>query len=101
MFEDIQPISITERAATEIKKIMATKNIPVGYGLRVGIKGGGCGAQLIIGFDKKKSTDKEYLLSEIPVYIDKSHTLYIMGKSVDYYEGSDEQGFMFTDDLKK
>ena len=101
MFEDIQPISITERAATEIKKIMATKNIPTGYGLRVGIKGGGCGAQLIIGFDKKKSTDKEYLLSEIPVYIDKSHTLYIMGKSVDYYEGSDEQGFMFTEDSKK
>lgn len=98
MFEDIQPISITDRAAIEIKKIMETKNIPTGYGLRVGIKGGGCGAQLIIGFDKKKPSDTEYILSDIPVYIDKSHTLYVMGKSVDYYEGADEQGFILADE---
>lgn len=97
MFKDIQPVKITERAAVEIRKIMKTKNIPVGYGLRIGVRGGGCGAELMVGFDQMKETDTSYLMSGITVYIDKGHALYVMGKEIDYYEGADAQGFTFTD----
>jgi iron-sulfur cluster assembly protein len=97
MFGDIQPVTISARAAEEVRKIMHTKNIPEGYGLRVGVRGGGCGATLIIGFDKQKTTDHIYLINDIPVYIDKKHTMYLIGKEVDFYEGSDARGFVFVD----
>ncbi len=101
MFENVKPVGLTERAALEVRKIMETKNIPEGYGLRLGIKGGGCGGvSLIIGFDKQKPTDLSYHVSGIPVYVDKKHTMYLIGKEVDFYDGADARGFMFVDQIK-
>jgi iron-sulfur cluster assembly protein len=98
MFENVQPVSISPRAAKEIRKIMATKNIPQDYGLRVGVRGGGCaGVSLIIGFDKKKDSDLSYMISDIPVYVDKKHTMYLIGKQVDFHESDDARGFLFTE----
>jgi iron-sulfur cluster assembly protein len=68
---DLQPITITPKAAEEVRKIMQTKNIPSDYGLRVGVRGSGCGTSLLIGFDKRKETDQSY--------------------------NSEGRGFMFTD----
>jgi iron-sulfur cluster assembly protein len=99
MFNNIQPVGLTPRAATEVKKIMKSKNIPEGYGLRIGVRGGhGCGgAQLIIGFDRKKESDMEFRVDDVDVYVDKKHTMYVIGKEVDYYEGADAKGFLFRD----
>lgn len=97
MFESVRPVSISERAIAEIRKIMRTKNIPLEYGLRVGVKGGGCGVSLMIGFDKMKDSDHSYTVEDIPVYVDKKHTLYIIGKEVDFYEGEEGQGFTLVD----
>jgi iron-sulfur cluster assembly protein len=98
MFDKIKPIGISARAAEEVKKIMQSKNIPAGYGLRLGIKGGGCGGvSLIIGFDKQKPTDLAYELEGIQVYVEKKHTMYLIGKEVDFYEGADARGFMFAE----
>lgn len=97
MFDNLQPVTISSRAAAEIKKIMETKNIPKDYGLRVGVRGGGCGVTLIIGFDKKKEADMAYAIGDIPVYIDKKHTMYLIGKEVDFYESAESRGFLFRD----
>ena len=97
MFNNIQPVSISTRAAEEIRKIMQTKGIPADYGLRIGVKGGGCGVSLMIGFDKKKESDIAYTFEGIPVYVDKKHTIYVMGKEVDFYEGEDARGFTFVE----
>lgn len=99
MFDHIQPVNLTSRAAEEVFKIMKSKNIPAGYGLRFGVRGGGgCGGvSLIIGFDKKKDSDLTYTAQGITVYIDKKHTMFLIGKEVDFYEGSDARGFMFVD----
>jgi iron-sulfur cluster assembly protein len=97
MFENIQPVTISGKAAEEIRKIMQTKNIPEGYGLRVGVKGGGCGVSLLIGFDRKKDSDLAYNIDGIAVYVDKKHTMYVLGKEIDFYEGEDARGFMFND----
>jgi len=98
MFDQLQPVKLSTRAAEEVKKIMLTKNIPAGYGLRIGIRGGhGCGgAQLIIGFDKKKDSDLTYNVNDIPVYVDKKHTMYVIGKEVDWIENELERGFTFV-----
>jgi|SRR5688572_7407305 iron-sulfur cluster assembly protein len=97
MFESIRPVSISERALKEIRQIIHTKNIPSDYGLRVGVKGGGCGVSLIIGFDKKKASDQAYMIEDVPVFIDKKHTMYIIGKEVDFYDGEEGRGFTFIE----
>jgi len=75
---------------------MKTKGIPPEYGLRVGIRGGGCGGlSLIIGFDKKKETDLTYVIDGITVYVDKKHTMYLIGKEVDFVDDAEARGFMF------
>jgi iron-sulfur cluster assembly protein len=102
MFDNVQPVTISSRAVLEIRKIMETKNIPKDYGLRVGVKGGGCGGvSLIIGFDRKKESDMAYSIADITVYVDKKHTMYLIGKEVDFYEGEDARGFVFRDLEKK
>lgn len=101
MFEKIKPVGLTARAAEEVRKIMHTKNIPDGYGLRVGIRGGGCGGVgLMIGFDKERPTDITYSLEGITIHIDKKHTMYLIGKEVDFYDEADARGFMFVDQQK-
>ena len=98
MLNKVIPVTLSKKAAEEIHKIMKTKNIPPDYGLRVGIRGSGCGgAALKIGFDKKKDSDLSYEIEDIPVYVDKKHTLYVIGKEIDFYEGADNRGFMFVD----
>jgi len=99
MFDQVKPVTISSRAAVEVQKIMQTKNIPADYGLRIGVKGGGgCGgAKLIIGFDRKKPSDLAYEIGEIPVYVDKKHIMYLIGKEVDFYDGEEARGFMFID----
>ncbi len=102
MFSPINPVTISAKAAEEIRKIMETKNIPDDYALRVGIRGGGCGGvSLMIGFDKQKDTDLAYSVEGIPVLVEKKHTMYVIGKEVDFYEGADARGFMFVDPQEK
>ena len=90
------PIELTERASEEIRTIMAGKNIPEGYHLRVGVKGGGCsGMSYILGFDKKREHDASFDLGGITVFMDKRQGLYLMGTIVDYQDGLDARGFTF------
>ena len=90
------PVRLTDRAATEVKRIVADQQIPDGYGLRVGVKGGGCsGMSYILGFDKQREYDVAFQIQDITVYIDKRHGLYLMGTVVDYHDGLNARGFTF------
>ncbi len=90
------PIALSDSAAREIRKIMQTKQIPDGYGLRVGVKGGGCsGMSYVLGFDKEREFDQAFDLAGIRVYVDKRHGLYLLGTTVDYHDGLNARGFTF------
>ncbi|MBS1681195.1 MAG: iron-sulfur cluster assembly accessory protein [Bacteroidetes bacterium] len=99
MFDSLQPVVVTPRAAAEATKIMQTKNIPKEYGLRLGVRGGhGCGGvSFVIGFDKQTPSDISYRMEDITVLIDKKHTMFLIGKAVDFYEGADAKGFLFVE----
>lgn len=98
MFSNIHPVTITDRACREIRTIMTTKGIPPDYGLRVGVRGGGCGGMaLMIGFDKKRDSDLSYSIDGISVLVDKKHTMYLIGKEVDFIDDADGRGFMFKE----
>lgn len=90
------PIRLTEQAAREIQKIIATKELPEGYALRVGVKGGGCsGMSYILGFDKKRDHDVTFEVEGITVYMDKRHGLYLMDTTIGYHDGLQARGFVF------
>jgi iron-sulfur cluster assembly protein len=91
------PITITEKAYREIHYIIHNKNIPEDYGLRVGISGGGCsGVSYILGFDKKKTTDDEYEIRGIRIFMAKKHTMFVMGLEIDFEESAEVRGFTFS-----
>jgi iron-sulfur cluster assembly protein len=92
------PVNITPKAISYIKSIMEQKNISSGeYGLRIGMKGGGCGgASFLLGFDKAKTGDEVYTIDDILVFIEKKHVMYVLGLEIDYEEGEEESGFVFN-----
>ena len=90
------PINLSPRAAEEIRNILTSKNIPEGYALRIGVKGGGCsGMSYILGFDKKKDFDQSFEVEGIPVIMDKRHGLYLLNTQIDYHDGLNARGFTF------
>lgn len=91
-----QPITLTDGAVIQIKRLMSEKSVPDGYGLRIGVKGGGCsGFSYLLGFDEKKEKDEEYQISGITVYMEKSHGIYLLGMEIDWLEGLSNRGFTF------
>jgi iron-sulfur cluster assembly protein len=91
------PVNITPKAISHIKNMMMQKDIsPDEYGLRVGIRGGGCGGtSFLLGFDKAKAGDEAYISDNLYVYIEKKHVMYILGLEIDFEEG-EESGFVFN-----
>ena len=76
---------------------MANKNIPEGYGLRIGVKGGGCaGVSFFIGFDQNKPTDDIFFVSDFQVFIEKKHFMHLLGVKVDFINSETERGFLFS-----
>lgn len=91
------PISITETAVKELKNIRGDQKIPDDYGLRVGVKGGGCsGFSYILGFDIEKENDQIFEIHGMKVMMQKSHGIYLLGMEVDWIEGLENRGFSFT-----
>lgn len=91
------PISLTESAIQEIKHIITEKNIPAEYGLRVGVKGGGCsGMSYVLGFDLQKENDNLYQVGDINIIMEKSHGMYLAGMEIDFVDGLNNRGFSFN-----
>ncbi len=90
------PVVLSARAAEEIKKIMSSKEIPDGFGLRVGVRGGGCsGMSYILGFVKMREYDLQFQIDDVALFIDKRHGLYLFGTTIDYHDGLNARGFTF------
>ena len=90
-------IRITDKAASEIKRVMEENKIPDTFGLRMGVKGGGCsGFTYVLGFDEKASeTDKVFDASGVKVLVDERSLPYLSGVLLDYQDGLSGKGFTF------
>lgn len=93
-----EDVNITDKAVKEIKKIMEENKIPEGYGLRVGVKGGGCsGLTYTLGFDAEERTGDNILEKDgIKIFIDMKSSLYLSGTEIDYTDGLTGKGFVFN-----
>ena len=91
-------ISLTEKACKEIKKIMFENQIPDTYGLRVGVKGGGCsGFTYSLGFDaESKEGDMVITSDDIKLFIDGKSLFYLSSTELDFSDGLNGKGFVFN-----
>jgi iron-sulfur cluster assembly protein len=94
---NIQPITITASAVSQLEVIKNQEKIPQEHGLRVGVKGGGCsGFSYVLGFDSPMEGDDIFEVSGLKVLMQRSHALYLMGMEIDWVEGLNNRGFSFN-----
>ena len=91
-------IKITEKAAQEVLKIMEENSIPDTYGLRVGVKGGGCsGFKYALGFDaQSKEGDTIIHEKNVKLFVDGKSLFYLSGTELDFTDGLNGKGFIFN-----
>jgi iron-sulfur cluster assembly protein len=76
---------------------MEEQKVPANYGLRVGVKGGGCsGFTYVLGFDEQKEKDQVHEISGMNVFMEKAHAIYLLGMEIDWVEGLNNRGFTFN-----
>lgn len=91
-------ITITEKAAVEIKRVIADQNMPETTVVRVGVAGGGCsGFQYKFGFDEAADVEKDHVAEQhgLKVAVQKNHDLHLDGTVIDFHEGLEKRGFTF------
>ena len=90
------PVTLTEGAINELKRIISEPGFDNSQLLRLGVKGGGCsGMTYVLGFDKKTENDLEFEIEGISCIMNKSHELYLSGMQVDWVNGLNNRGFTF------
>jgi iron-sulfur cluster assembly accessory protein len=90
------PVTLTQGAIAEIKRLMSQEGFDTTQLLRVGVKGGGCsGMTYILGFDHKQENDQEFTIDGITCIMNKSHEIYLYGMQVDWLNGLNNRGFTF------
>jgi iron-sulfur cluster assembly protein len=91
-------ITLTEKAAQEVKRVIEEQKIEPEMFLRIGVAGGGCsGFNYTLGFDAAfdEKRDNKYECHGVPVVIDKKSSLYLDGTTVDWFESIGRRGFTF------
>jgi len=92
-------ISLTEKAAAEVKRIIAEEKLPETTTLRVGAKGGGCsGFTYVLDFDQggKTEFDLQFESFGVTVLIDKKSEFFMAGTVIDFNAGLLNRGFVFN-----
>ena len=90
---------VTEPAAAEIKKFMASEEgLPETAGLRVRVVPGGCsGFQYSLNIEEE-SRQGDFILNEhgVRLFVDMFSAQYLNGVQIDYVSGVMGSGFTFT-----
>ncbi len=91
-------VTVTSRAAQEIRKIKTDNNIPEAHALRLGVKGGGCsGMSYVLAFDETpKERDTVYQIEGLTVFVDPKSQFYLSGTVLDFSGGLNGKGFVFN-----
>ena len=92
----VTPVTLTEKAVAEIKRLMTEPGFDSSKNLRIGVKGGGCsGMTYVLGFDDKQANDDVFEIGGVSCIMNPAHGIYLMGMEVDWEDGLNSRGFTF------
>ena len=95
-FTGDKTVSLTKRAADQVRKIISEEDLEDKLYLRVAVEGGGCsGLSYKLGLDHKTKDDEIIESQGIEILVDPRHMMYLEGISIDYPDGLDARGFTF------
>ena len=91
-------ITLTEKAAVEVKRVLEEQKMDDETCLRIGVVGGGCSGfsyslKFESGFDE--SADSKFDYHGVGVIVDKKSALYLAGPLIDWYDGLHRRGSTF------
>jgi iron-sulfur cluster assembly protein len=103
------PITLTEKAASEVKKIVADQQqqgAPEKLYLRMRVVGGGCsGFQHKLDLDPvmNEKLDEVFEMHGVPLVVDKRSLMYLSDVTVDFHDDSqlNRRGFSITNPSAK
>jgi iron-sulfur cluster assembly protein len=91
-------LTLTEKAAAEVKRVQDEQKLDEEMFLRVGVAGGGCsGFNYTLGFDRAfdETKDTKYDCFGVQVVVDKKSSLYLDGTTIDWFDSIEKRGFTF------
>ena len=89
---------LTDKAIEAVKEQVA-KNDKNPYGIRIGLRGGGCdGFSYVFEWLYKGPTDKDHIFTfgDVKIVIDPKSMVYLNGTELDYVSGLMGHGFKFN-----
>ena len=87
-------ITLTDKAASKIKELLAGQENASDQALRVAVRGGGCsGFEYALAFDKKRDDDNVFEHNGVAVIVDKVSMQFVFGSEVDFVDGLQGAGF--------
>jgi iron-sulfur cluster assembly accessory protein len=90
-------VTLTAKAIEMIKDAMEREGL-TGYGIRVGVMGGGCaGFQYSMDFEKEpREGDFSIKQDGVTLLVDPMSSMYLQGVTIDYVVGLQGAGFKFN-----
>jgi iron-sulfur cluster insertion protein len=91
------PVALTAKAVEMVKDAIQREGL-AGWGIRVGVVGGGCsGFQYSMDFEQEsKDGDMTFEQDGVRLFIDPMSSMYLQGVTIDYVVGLQGAGFKFT-----
>jgi iron-sulfur cluster assembly protein len=95
-------VSISERGASELRRIMKEQNSEDLF-LRMSLKGGGCsGFNYFLDFAREPGNfDLTFESNGLKIVIDKKSHLFMNGTVLDFNDGLIDRGFRFNNPMAK
>ena len=98
------PVVISERAASEVKRIVGEQANAEKLYLRLRVVGGGCsGFQHKLDLDPSvnEKLDETFAINGVDIVVDKRSMLYLDGVVVDFHDDLNKRGFSVTNPTAK
>jgi len=90
-------INLSKKAVSEIKYLLKLKELDSSFGVRVGVRGGGCsGYTYTLEFGRKSNSDIQMIKDGVMIFTDPKSVLYLNGTTLNYTDGLQGKGFHFN-----
>jgi iron-sulfur cluster assembly protein len=95
-------VKLTEKAIQHISSIVEMENKGPGFGVRLGVVGGGCsGLSYKVELSQKNEKDNVQEYGQIQVFIDPKSSIYLKDVVLDFKDGLNGKGLVFENPQAK